>query len=282
MRRLSIALFSVWTLLSIASSYGFPPLPYFTLFGTVRDQVGQTLSSANAEVQILQNDRLVKASRIAFTPSGGTNYELNLEIDGGRTGNKTYSEQAVIAKSPIIISVLVDGRRFYPIETSGTYRAGQGGERIRLDLTLGQDADLDGLPDAWEEWQLYQAGLYPGIEGRWNIALIDRVGDFDGDGTSNFLEYLAGTFAGDATESFDLEILGFDNGSPLFEFFTITNKTYSLQSSTDLAKWTPESFSAGENTVPSREFVAPSVGIVQARGLPATGNSKKFYRLLVQ
>lgn len=282
MRRLSIALFSVWTLLSIASSYGFPPLPYFTLFGTVRDQVGQTLSSANAEVQILQNDRLVKASRIAFTPSGGTNYELNLEIDGGRTGNKTYSEQAVIAKSPIIISVLVDGRRFYPIETSGTYRAGQGGERIRLDLTLGQDADLDGLPDAWEEWQLYQAGLYPGIDGRWNIALIDRVGDFDGDGTSNFLEYLAGTFAGDATESFDLEILGFDNGSPLFEFFTITNKTYSLQSSTDLAKWTPESFSAGENTVPSREFVAPSVGIVQARGLPATGNSKKFYRLLVQ
>lgn len=268
--------------LTLNTSWGFPPLPYFTLFGTVRDQVGQTLSSTNAEVQILQDERVVETARISSTPSGGTNYELNLEIDGGRTGNKTYSDQAVIAKSPIVISVLVDGQRFYPIETSGTYRAGQGGERVRLDLTLGQDTDQDGLPDAWEEWQLYQAGLYPGANGRWNISLLDRGGDFDGDGTSNFQEYLAGTFAGDATESFDLDILGFDNGSPLFEFFAITNKTYSLQSSTDLVLWAVEPFAAGETVAPAREFVAPTVGIVQAKGLPVPGNKKKFYRLLVQ
>ena len=281
--RLLSAVATIFALFSVLSDgMAFPPLPYYTLFGTVRDQVGQTLSSSNAEVQVLQNDRVVESAQIASTPSGGTNYEINLEIDGGRTGNKTYSEQAVIAKSPIVISVLLDGQRFYPIETSGTYRAGQGGERVRLDLTLGQDSDLDGLPDAWEEWQLYQAGRLPSSNGRWDIALINRTGDFDGDGTSNFLEYLAGTFAGDATESFNLEILGFENGAPLFEFFAITNKTYTLQSSTNLATWAVESFTAGENLTPAREFVAPSVGLVQAKGLPVSGNMKKFYRLVVQ
>lgn len=270
------------SLVLASEAKAFPPLPYFTLFGTVRDQVGQTLTSSNAQVQILQNDRVVKSAPVFMVPSGGTNYELNLEIDGGRTGNKTYSEQAVIAKSPIAISVLIDGQRFYPIETSGTYRSGQGGERIRLDLTLGKDTDKDGLPDAWEEWQLYLAGRLPGSDGRWNLALIDRNGDFDGDGTSNYLEYLAGTNAGDAKEAFNLEILGFDNGAPIFEFFMITNKTYSLQSSTDLASWSLEPFTVGQNLTPSLEFVAPSVGIVRAKGIPVLGSQKKFYRLLVQ
>jgi hypothetical protein len=259
----------------------FPPLPYYTLFGTVRDQVGQTLSSSNAEVQLLQGDRVIESAPVSLAPSQGSNYELNLEIDGGRSGTKVYSEQAAIAKSSVVISVLVDGLRFYPIETSGTYSVGQGGERVRLDLTLGQDTDGDGLPDAWEEWQLYQAGRFPTNGSTWNIALVDRHGDLDGDGASNLLEYLAGTFAGDATESFALQIIGFENGAPIFEFYAITNKTYTLQSSTDLTNWSTESFSVGLNSA-AREYVAPAVGIVAAKGLPVVGAAKKFYRLLVQ
>ena len=275
------AILALLVITSVVPSWAFPPLPYFTLYGTVRDQVGQTLSSANAEVQILQNSRVVDSARVSESPLNGSNYELNIEIDGGRAGTKIYSEQAVAAKSDMIISVVVDGTRYYPIETSGTYRAGQGGERVRLDLTLGQDSDLDGLPDAWEEWQLYQAGRFPSANGLWDISLITRDGDFDGDGTSNLLEYLAGTFAGDATESFSLEILGFDAGSPVFEFYAITNKTYTLQSSTDLSNWSTESFSVGSSNA-AREFVSPAVGVVRAKGVPVVGTAKKFYRLLVQ
>ena len=92
------------------------------------------------------------------------------------------------------VVVTMNGQNFYPIGVSGSLRATGGGERVRLDLNLGEDKDGDGLPDAWEEWQLYIAGRRPGPNG-WDLSLITRDGDFDGDGISNFNEYIAGTFA---------------------------------------------------------------------------------------
>jgi hypothetical protein len=70
----------------------------------------------------------------------------------------------------------MNGLLFYPIEVNGNLTAGKGGESVRLDLNLGVDSDDDGLPDTWEEWQLYQAGYFPDENG-WDLSLIDRDGD---------------------------------------------------------------------------------------------------------
>jgi hypothetical protein len=152
---------------------------------------------------------------------------------------------------------------------------------VRLDLTLGEDKDKDGLPDVWEAWQLYQAGYYPDENGEWDLSLIDRDGDFDGDGQSNWLEYLAGTFAGDATETFGLSIKEKLEDSVRFEFFGITGKVYTIESTLDMKTWTQVPFSVGAPGTGNNAHQASDVGIVSAFTAPRS-RSSEFYRLSVR
>jgi hypothetical protein len=196
----------------------------------------------------------------------------------------------VPAQGQFSLKVEIGGQQYYPIEVKGSLTAGKGGESVRLDLTLGEDLDNDGLPDAWEQWQLFQAGKFPGDDGIWPINLLDKNGDFDGDGQSNYMEYLAGTFAGDATERFEVTIKARAADSVRFEFFAITGKTYTLERSTDLKTWTAVPFSAGDKVpaagiaLPEGEgsFAATAVGVTAAACVPGANSEKELYRLTVR
>jgi hypothetical protein len=256
----------------------FPPAPYYTLYGIVRDQVGQTLTAEGAEVVLLKEGveigrTLITANRI------DQSYELNVRMDQTRSGTALYSEKAVAVGGLVSLVVEMNGSLFYPIEVSGTLQAGNGGDRTRLDLTLGGDADGDGLPDVWEEWQLYQAGLYPAADGTWDLSQISANGDFDGDGQSDGFEYIAGTFAGDSTEVFGLEIKEKLVSHVRLEFYAITGKTYTIERSTDMVEWTRVNFAteSAQNT-PAAGHVAAAVGQVPVFLTPAS-DAKEFYRL---
>ena len=267
-------------LFPIAPLQAFPPAPYYTLFGIVRDQVGQTLTAEGAVLILLK-----AGGEIGRTPISNLqldqSYELNIRIDANRSGTTIYSEKALSAQGHFSVVVEMNGALFYPVEVAGTLTAGKGGERLRLDLNLGEDSDGDGLPDIWEQWQLYQAGHYPDGNGNWPIHLIDRDGDFDGDGLTNYLEYLAGTFAGDATERFDLQIMEKSDTGVRFEFYAITGKTYTIERSSDVKTWTRVPFAIGSAVAGETSFSATEVGILSAVATPTTG-TKEFYRLTVR
>ena len=258
----------------------YPPLPSYTIYGLVRDQVGTALNVDGAEIVLLRDNVEIGRAPIFKDLRLDSNYELTIRIDQTRAGTRTYSTKAVAPQGVYSVKVLMNGQSFFPIEAAGTLRAGNGGERVRLDLTLGVDANNDGLPDAWEEWQLYQAGRRPGQAG-WDINLITRDGDFDGDGTSNFLEYLAGTFAGDATERFELRLTNKTATAVAFEFYGITGKVYGIEQSSDLQTWTaaPFSLTAGGATVSLHK--AGAVG-VQPAFVAVTDGVSRFYRLTVR
>jgi hypothetical protein len=258
----------------------FPPAPYYTLYGVVRDHVGTALEVEGAQIVLLRDNAEIGRAPIARTLQGDFNYELDLRIDQNRTATRTYTQKAVPAQGVFSLVVELNGQRFYPIEVSGTLRAGYGGERVRLDLNLGADTDRDGIPDAWEEWQLHQSGRTPG-PGGWNLALIDRDGDFDGDGTSNFLEYVAGTFAGDATERLELKLTGKSATHVAFEFFAITGKVYSIEESADLRTWTTATFTLTPGGEAKTLHRAAGVGIQPAHVATVPGESR-FYRLTVR
>jgi hypothetical protein len=119
--RMKRRLLSIFSLLCcgpgfVGQAWAFPPAPYYTLYGMVRDQVGQTVTAEGAEVILLK---------------GG--------VEIGRT--------PVAAGGLFSLVVSMNGALFYPIEVSGNLTAGKGGERVKLDLTLGEDLDKDGLPD---------------------------------------------------------------------------------------------------------------------------------------
>jgi len=267
-------------LLAASSSQAFPPAPYYTLYGVVRDQVGQTVTAEGAEVILLKG-----GVEVGRTPINSTlidqNYELQMRLDQNRSGTTFYTDKAVAAGGLFSLVVSMNGALFYPIEVAGNLTAGKGGERVKLDLTLGEDKDKDGLPDVWEAWQLYQAGLSPDENGNWNLALIDRNGDFDQDGQNNLLEYLAGTFAGDATETFGLTIKEKLAQHVRLEFYAITGKVYTIESTLDLKTWTRVPFAVGAPGTGNNAHQATDVGVVSAFTAPRAG-AAEFYRLSVR
>ena len=266
--------------LATSSLQAFPPAPYYTLYGLVRDQVGQTVTAEGAEVILLKGGVEVGRTPITSTQIE-QNYLLNMRIDQSRSGTSFYTEKAVAAGGLFSLVVSMNGTLFYPIEVSGNLTAGKGGERVKLDLTLGEDKDKDGLPDVWEAWQLYQAGLYPDENGEWDLSLLDPNGDFDKDGQSNLLEYIAGTFAGDATETFGLTIKEKLQDSVRFEFYGITGKVYTIESSLDMKTWTRVPFTVGAPGAGNNAHQASDVGIVSAFTVPRSSTSE-FYRLSVR
>ena len=258
----------------------FPPAPYYTLYGMVRDQVGQTVTAEGAEVILLKGGAEVGRTPITLSQLDQS-YELNIRIDQNRSGTAFYTDKAVAAQGLFSLVISMNGELFYPIEVSGNLTAGKGAERVRLDLTLGEDKDKDGLPDTWEAWQLYQAGLSPNDNGDWDLSLIDKNGDFDKDGQSNLFEYIAGTFAGDATERFGLSIKEKLPESVRFEFFAITGKVYTIESTLDMKSWTRVAFAVGAAGAGNAAYQATNVAVVSAFAAPRSA-IKEFYRLSVR
>ncbi len=267
-------------LLSALRVAAFPPAPYYTLYGVVRDQVGATLNVDGANLILLRDGIEVARTPVLKEPRGDLNYELDISIDQNRSASRIYTKQALPAQGVYSLAVELNGQKFFPIEVAGTLRTGNGGERVRLDLTLGVDANRDGLPDVWQEWVLYQAGRYPGTVG-WDISLITKTGDFDGDGLSNYDEYIAGTFAGDATERFELRIRKKAGTTVQFEFFAITGKTYAIEESTDLKTWTVIPFTTTAGGATATTFRATTIEILPAFVTVPTVTSR-FYRLSVR
>jgi hypothetical protein len=272
----------LFTLLGGAALHGFPPAPYYTLYGMVRDQVGQVVTAQDATLILLKDGEEVGRTPITSGKQLDQNYELNIRIDQNRTATALYSTKAVTAQGLFSLVVQMDGALFYPIEVQGNLTAGKGGERVKLDLNLGADSDGDGLPDVWEQWQLHQAGQYPDENGNWALSLIDKNGDFDGDGVSNWLEYIAGTFAGDATERLELKIMAKQGDSVRFEFFEITGKTYTIERTTDFVTWTRMPFAMGAPGAGAQTHTATDVGIRSAFATTADASTKEFYRLTVR
>ena len=83
---------------------------------------------------------------------------------------------------PYKIRVRVGSQVYLPIEMVGDLgKMGQPGEETLLNLTLGEDSDGDGLPDAWERALLSQGK---------DLSDINPGDDTDGDGMSNLDEYI--------------------------------------------------------------------------------------------
>ncbi len=280
MRFAFLALFSYGLFPGLVQA--FPPAPYYTLYGLVRDQVGQTITAEGAEIVLLKGEMEIGRTPILGGLLLDQNYELNVRLDQNRSGTTLYTDKAVPTQGQFSLAVEMNGARYYPIEVSGNLTAGKGGERVRLDLNLGADLDGDGLPDIWEQWQLYQAGYYPDANGNWPLHLLSRHGDLDGDGISDWLEYVAGTFAGDATERFELQIKEKLPTSVRFEFFGIAGKTYTIESSADMKSWSRVPFSVGTPGGGAPTFRASEIGIHTAFATPDPAGARAFYRLTVR
>ena len=288
--RLAIFPFAAMLLVSgtfFASSLSlraFPPAPYYTVYGDVRDQYGVLIPADGAAVVVYKDGKELMRQELVASAGTDFNYQLRLRIDMLRTSTTTYSSVALTSGAIYTLAVSIGSQSYYPIEMATAPVIGSASVRRRLNLTLGIDSDGDGLPDAWEEAQLYHGGYLPGNNG-WDLSLIDKNGDFDKDGVSNGTEYVAGTYATDSTSVLSLSIKEKLATSARLEFYAFYGKSYTLESTTDLKTWTAVPFSLSDPATPDAAAAQSSLTstVTDVISIYADASAQStYYRLIAR
>ncbi|MBC8002465.1 MAG: hypothetical protein H7X97_07740 [Opitutaceae bacterium] len=267
-------------LLLAGSAWAYPPAPHHVIFGMVRDELGDPLNITSAEVRLVTPDGRQIVTTVSPGLEAGVNYRLIVPMDAGITSDN-YKPTALRPALPFTLKIKLGNVIYLPIELKGNYSAlGVAGGLTRVDLTLGEDLDNDGLPDAWERLLIARAG------GSLTLADIRPGDDFDQDGMSNLNEYLAGTYAFDPQDGFELAIVGFNAGAPLMEYVAISGRTYTIVKSTNLTTWTSVQFRVSAEGVgaPLRDsYLAADVRKVRVE-VPVPGGAQGgiFFRALVK
>ena len=257
----------------------FPPSPHHTLYGMVRDERGNPISADNAEVIFrTASGRYLKTSIISGL-APGQNYQLLVPMDAGLSSD-LYQPTAMRPTMPFTIQVRIGNGLFLPIEVSASGRnMGKAGERTLLNLTLGEDSDGDGIPDAWER-SLINRGLGDSLEA------IKPGDDADGDGLTNLQEYLAGSYAFDNENGFALAIKRVNGNAPVLEFLAINGRSYRVYGSANLGEWHAVDFRLPDDETddPLREsYQATDVRTLEVEVPPATdGTQFRFFKPMVQ
>jgi hypothetical protein len=255
-----------------ASALAFPPAPAHEIYGTVRDESGRPLDSA--EGTIILSGTSAEITRAPSDPSigGGVNYRLYVPMDANiLTG--LYQVSALRPALPFTIRVIIRGQSYVPIQMqTSTWNIGKPGARTRIDLTLGIDSDGDGIPDSWEQWLIDSDAT-----GRLTSLADVRPGDdLDGDGLTNLQEYAIGTYALDRGDALKLELIRLVNGRAHLRFTTVAGRTYTVRASEDLKTWTNAPYALSESGQPAPSLRASDTTIVDAFVPTGTATAMSF------
>ncbi len=288
MRRLSPILFLGSLVLVLHSLVGpanaFPPAPGFTFHGVARDSYGFMIKTeSEATVVFRRGIEIVAQAPINHRSRFGENFRAMLPLDLEQ--NDPYSKEAAASDQTVSITVRFASGTELPVSslTVSQLTVGEPAGMTFLDFTLGVDSDGDGLPDDWEYWQL-EASEIAYDDPRYSLDTLG-AGDFDGDGISDFKEYVAGTFALLNGDHLKLVLDGIDaEGFAKLRASVVRGKTYRLECSTDLREWQPaEIISENASPDPTGTFTGARTGETPL-DTPATTepspSSRRYFRLI--
>ena len=277
MKLISKAAVGLVGLLICGAGVAFPPAPHHTLYGMVRNQWGDPISIFPSDVYLETPSGSQLRTSLAGPLEPGVNYRLEVPMDSG-TAPDLYLPTAMRPFFPYRLKVVIGQTTYLPIEMAGNFaQIGRPAESTRIDLTLGEDLDGDGLPDAWEQGLI---ALYGGT-----LSSINPNDDSDGDGISNLNEYLAGTYAFDPADGFRLDLVGLNVGASVLEWMAIRGRTYTLQASSDLKTWSTVSFripAEGAQAALRQNYPATDVRTLRVEVPPQAGVTNRYFKALVQ
>lgn len=214
----------------------FPPLPHHTVFGLVRDELGTPLTTSGTEVTLETMSGTLLKTVLSPGTAAGVNYRIEVPVDAGLTTD-AYLPTAMQPAAPFRMRVKVGTKTYVPMEMKLVApKLGQAAESSRVDLTLGEDTDGDGLPDAWERAMIQSGRL--GM----TIAEFNPGARLNGNPMTVMEAYVAGTYAWDPKDGFRLDIQSRLDGQAVLQFVALRGRSYTVVSSTDLGQWTAETF----------------------------------------
>jgi autotransporter-associated beta strand protein len=174
-----------------------------------------------------------------------------------------------------------NGQRINTTDNLGSFRVTYNATNLVVDQWQFNDTDGDGIFDAWA-MRYFGTSPMPN-----NASATGRWGDFDGDGQSNYGEFIAGTIPTDPASVFEVtttELSGTANFAVRFRTATETTfrtPVYRIQYSSDLVSWTTV-------TSPVLSFPAPGLAEWVDNGSQTGGtpplllSGPRYYRVQVQ
>jgi hypothetical protein len=258
----------------------FPPALPHTIQGMARDEYGNPLGT-NATISLTTSAGVSLSCRVVPGIEPGVNYRLVVPMDAA-VRSDFYKATALQATVPFRLRVSIKQVVYLPLEMAGDASLlGQPGKTTHLDLTLGEDSNGNGLPDAWERAILAARG--------WTNSLTDLRSDsvLGANGITLLQEYVAGTYGFEDANGLNLNLVRVEGGAPVVEFLTVRGRSYSVLGSADLKTWTALAFrpllpdADPEATVSAH--LATEVRFLQAVvPMPADGPAPRFFKLKIQ
>lgn len=211
------------------------PQPGFIFYGQARDEQGWPYRSG-AEVVLKVNGNVCASCAITGSIRPGVNFVLRVPLDSGV--GTPYATSAARPGDPVSIVVRAGGVEKTIMAPSPLPDVGSAGGLLAIDVTVGTDADHDGLPDEWEQWLVD----YDGRDAITNICDVRPQDDFDADGMSNLDEFRAGTFG-----ELAYDYLRIESADPAaadkvcLAFLSVPGKVYTVSVTTNVVSgtWSP-------------------------------------------
>ncbi len=261
------------------AAVAFPPLPHHTVYGLVRDEFGNPLTASGTELILDTLSGTSLSTSVVAGLEAGVNYRINVPVDAGLTDD-LYRPTALRPTAPFRIRVKIAGRTYVPLEMKANMaQLVQPAQSSRVDLTLGEDTDGDGLPDAWERSVIAAGKLGVSLSG---LNPNDRL---NGNPLSVLQAYIAGTYAWDPKDGFRVDIVQFEGLNPVLEFLALRGRSYSVIGSDDLATWVPVPVQVQGASASGTVNFYQSSQLKQVRVTVPADSGKappKFFKLLVK
>jgi len=265
-------------LLCLPAARAFPPAPDGLIYGMVKDQYGTPLLNSADSVLLQTPGGMRVAVNLQPGLAIGINYALSVPMDAGVTPDP-YVNNALTTGAQYRLYVVGGTTTNLPIEMLGTNSVlGAPAQQVRQDLTLGTDANGDGIPDAWEQIFLAEIGATNTLSSLTANTLFG--------GRTLLQQYLMGNYPNNPTNVFSVQLVSQSAGSAVLAFTTMTGRSYTVLGSPDLKNWTTLSFTIpaqGAAAGPYTYYYAANIQPLQIQtAQPTNAPTMQFFRLQLQ